>query len=542
MISSAAHTGPAVPRLPVARWSILAGLLALEALLIATRFDAEPLLAGETWWTALLGRAGAVVALLAYLAAGLLLVGMLRPRAPEAAPAVAVTTSRWWWLFLTGHLVAFTGFVWLTAAIFGEDIAPADISLTAVAAWAVAGLASVALWGEAMLPGRALLPLVRRAPSVIVAGFAVGAAAWAAGMLTDEWWIPLGSLTLDVVHALLGLVADPVLVDPAEFVIGTQEFTVKIMPGCSGYQGIGLIWVFLGGYLWVFRRVLRFPQALLLLPVGTVIVWLANALRIFLLIVIGSWVSPAIALGGFHHSAGALLFCAVALGLVTLARRSHFLAADATTVTNDPNPTAAYLAPLLALVATAATTSLLSTGGLDLLYPLRVLVTGAVLAACWRRYHDLAWTWSWTAAAAGTVVFPLWIAFTEEPAGAAAVGLPALATPWLLAWTVFRIAGAVVTVPLAEEIAFRGYLTRRLVAPDFERVAPGFFTWPSFLVSSLLFGAMHSSYVAGTLAGMIYAGVWYRRGRLMDAVVAHAVTNALLAGYVLATGSYWLWG
>jgi len=108
-------------------------------------------------------------------------------------------------------------------------------------------------------------------------------------------------------------------------------------------------------------------------------------------------------------------------------------------------------------------------------------------------------------------------------------------------WVVVRVIGAVVTVPLAEELAFRGYLARRLVAREFERVPLGRFSWLAFLGSSLAFGALHQRFVAGTLAGMLYAVAVYRRGALTDAVVAHAATNALLAFYVLATGSWFLW-
>jgi CAAX prenyl protease-like protein len=98
-----------------------------------------------------------------------------------------------------------------------------------------------------------------------------------------------------------------------------------------------------------------------------------------------------------------------------------------------------------------------------------------------------------------------------------------------------------VTVPLAEELAFRGYLTRRLIAPDFECVPLGRFTWASFLVSSALFGALHGRWLAGTLAGMLYALALYRRRNLADPVLAHALTNALLAVHVLATGAWSLW-
>ena len=97
------------------------------------------------------------------------------------------------------------------------------------------------------------------------------------------------------------------------------------------------------------------------------------------------------------------------------------------------------------------------------------------------------------------------------------------------------------TVPIAEELAFRGFLYRRLVDADFERVSFRQFTWVAFAVSSVLFGVMHGRWLAGTLAGMCYALVMYRRGELGDAIAAHAITNAMIAAYVLATGHWLLW-
>ena len=98
-----------------------------------------------------------------------------------------------------------------------------------------------------------------------------------------------------------------------------------------------------------------------------------------------------------------------------------------------------------------------------------------------------------------------------------------------------------ITVPLAEELAFRGYLVRKLISSEFESVDPRRFTWLSFLLSSILFGAIHDRWLAGTLAGMAFALALYRRGRISDAVVAHATSNALIAAFVLSTGSWSLW-
>jgi CAAX prenyl protease-like protein len=114
---------------------------------------------------------------------------------------------------------------------------------------------------------------------------------------------------------------------------------------------------------------------------------------------------------------------------------------------------------------------------------------------------------------------------------------------WLATgWIIFRVLGSVLTVPIAEELAFRGYLLRKLVATDFEKVAPGTFSWLSFVVSSVLFGLMHDNWLAGTLAGAGFAAALYQRGQVSDAIAAHITSNALIGLVVLAAGKWELWG
>jgi hypothetical protein len=45
--------------------------------------------------------------------------------------------------------------------------------------------------------------------------------------------------------------------------------------------------------------------------------------------------------------------------------------------------------------------------------------------------------------------------------------------------------------------------------------------------------ALHGRWLAGTVAGMCYAFAMYRRGKVADAVTAHATTNGLIAADVL---------
>ena len=120
-------------------------------------------------------------------------------------------------------------------------------------------------------------------------------------------------------------------------------------------------------------------------------------------------------------------------------------------------------------------------------------------------------------------------------------GLAQLSGGGAALWVGCRVIGAVITVPVAEELAFRGYMMRKLIASEFATVRLGQFTWHSFLLSSLLFGVLHGRWLAGTLAGMGYALVLARRGHLADAVLAHMTTNTLLAAYVLSYRAWALW-
>ena len=123
-----------------------------------------------------------------------------------------------------------------------------------------------------------------------------------------------------------------------------------------------------------------------------------------------------------------------------------------------------------------------------------------------------------------------------------ALGLASLPFSARIVWLVFRTASAVVTAPIAEELAFRGFLIRRLMSADFESIRPREYTFVAVLLSSVAFGLMHGDrWLAGTVAGLVYSIAFLRRGRIGDAIVAHASTNALLAAWVLLGGKWYLW-
>ena len=196
---------------------------------------------------------------------------------------------------------------------------------------------------------------------------------------------------------------------------------------------------------------------------------------------------------------------------------------------------------MLAIVAAAMLGAAFSSGGLDRWYPTRLLAVAVPLWLYRRQYAAMRWTCSWHAPALGLLVFALWVArWPVASAGASprSLLLAAVGPAWAALWLASRVVGSALTVPLAEELAFRGFLTRRLIAADFDAVPPGWFTWISFVLSSIAFGVLHDRWLEGTVAGMLYALAYYRRGSLGDAVAAHATTNALLCIDALWTGDW----
>ena len=523
------------------------GLLAIlvgQLLYLTIRFDsqaldnaASPWLRVVAWSPQYLRLAITVAVVFLLLHARRLSTGTL-PRRPTMSASARLGC-------VAVHLSALYVFVQISSRIFGSAVSPAEAPWS-VTAWFLVGATVLVSWALAFL-GKWPAASSERANRALAAGaVGLGVLAWLGSYLSEALWRTFAGYTFSIAAAVLRLVYDDVVSRPERLVLGTRGFRVNIAPTCSGLEGVGLLLGFLGIYLWLFRRELRFPAALVLLPIGAVSIWLLNALRIVVLIVIGSSGWREIALGGFHSQAGWLTFNAVALGFVAVVNRSGWFAKSLEDAPTRPaqDSTAPYLAPFVVVLATAMVTGAFSSG-IDWLYPLRVVAGAWVLWTFRRHYMHLGWSLSWRAVAIGVVTFGTWLVLV--PAGPTArdgwpAALNAAPIHWAAAWLLFRIVGYTIVVPLVEELAFRAYLTRRLMGPDVDRLPLGVFTWWSFAISSVLFGLLHGSFwVAGTMAGMSFALALRQRRALGDAVVAHATVNGLIAIYVLATGRWSVW-
>ncbi len=186
------------------------------------------------------------------------------------------------------------------------------------------------------------------------------------------------------------------------------------------------------------------------------------------------------------------------------------------------------------------------------LYPLQAVVCLGAMAWWWRHYRfEPRPAALGLGAAAGVLALGIWIAPVALFGAAPRTGEGFDPTPLLdqpgVYWTVLagRFLRLVVAVPLVEEVFWRGFLLRYLTPAgerDFVR-APYAFTPLSFAVVSVMFMLEHSrpDWPAALLVGALYSLLAIRTGSLGACVLAHAVTNAGLGAYVLATRQWGFW-
>jgi exosortase E/protease (VPEID-CTERM system) len=426
----------------------------------------------------------------------------------------------------------------------------------------------------ACVPLRIFVKMIRATSPVWLYAAIAGLAA---GALKSVSWSPwhtvsanfFMSLTLRSVQPLLCSFLPNVVVDEASWAIGTPRFSVRIASACSGIEGMGLVLVFCGVWLWFFRKKFRFPQAFLLVPCALGCIWMLNVVRLFVLILIGDAISPDVALVGFHSRAGWIAFILVALAFCMAAEKLPWVQkapSSAFGLAGQPRSSGretdagvkpragqsgespairAYLIPFLAILA-ASFISKAASGYFEWLYPLRFVAAAVAIWYFWPELKKLNWRFGWVAPLAGVAVFLAWIApaLWSHQFAASKLGpvLAALSPTARWTWIAFRVAAAVITVPIAEELAFRGYLARRFMSRDFDSIPFSSLTVFSILLSSAAFGLMHGQHwVVGIVAGLAYAAALRWRGRMGDAIVAHALSNLLLAAWVLVLGDWAQW-
>jgi len=217
-------------------------------------------------------------------------------------------------------------------------------------------------------------------------------------------------------------------------------------------------------------------------------------------------------------------------------------------------PSLPYVLPFVSfMVFLAIQNSVSLSPSID--YPLRVVVLSAILYVFSRQVIDLRASRRLESVILGVAVFVIWVGpdvllpgyrqhwlFQNAILGRMGTPVPEqILTSPLVLWS--RILRAVVLVPIIEELFWRAWLMRWLISPRFQEIKLGAYTPMAFWITAILFASEHGPYWdVGLITGVIYNWWMVRTRSLGDCILAHAVTNACLCGYVVATKhwEYWL--
>lgn len=192
------------------------------------------------------------------------------------------------------------------------------------------------------------------------------------------------------------------------------------------------------------------------------------------------------------------------------------------------------------------------------------------VAGAWLLYDmigmvkELEWKFSWEAWVVGIGVCVMWVGidpyvppfgefmhklgFMPPPKPPEEVELPwnpfnqfegGAVTAWF--FVVVRTLGSTIVVPPLEEIFYRSFVYRYIIKVDFLALSPRTWSKLAFFLTTGIFAFTHFQWLAAILCGFAYQGLTIWKGRYGDAIAAHAITNFLLAVWVVWKGAWQFW-
>lgn len=187
------------------------------------------------------------------------------------------------------------------------------------------------------------------------------------------------------------------------------------------------------------------------------------------------------------------------------------------------------------------------------LYGLQAGVAAVVVAFLFRHYAELHDPWasgrSWPpallAVLSGLAVATLWV-LLDEPwmrLGEPITSFVPLDAAGQLDWPLIavRLAGAVLVVPLIEELFWRSFLMRWIDRRQFLTLAPRATSRFALVASSAVFALGHDLWLAGLIAGLVFGALYRHTGQLWHAVLSHAVANLALGLWVVHQRAWSFW-
>ena len=182
------------------------------------------------------------------------------------------------------------------------------------------------------------------------------------------------------------------------------------------------------------------------------------------------------------------------------------------------------------------------------IYALKTIVGAWLIWLVWPHVQEMRWKFSWEAVGIGVAVFVAWVGldgfypvFAERPGSFNPNRTYGAGSGLALIYIGSRILGSSLVVPMLEEVFYRSFLYRYMIRTQFLQVPLGRFDLRAFLVVGVVFGVGHYEWLPGILCAFAYQGLVCRKDRLGDAIGAHAITNFLLALWVVFRPAYHFW-
>jgi CAAX prenyl protease-like protein len=186
-------------------------------------------------------------------------------------------------------------------------------------------------------------------------------------------------------------------------------------------------------------------------------------------------------------------------------------------------------------------------------YVARAVLVAILLAVFWKRYTSIRWNFWWLGIIVGVIGIVQWVGMQTllersferfKPDPDAFNPFTAFANDTIRwAFIAIRIASAVIVVPVMEELFWRDYLWRQIIAPnDFRLAKVGEFEWPAFIIVAIAFATVHGSWWPTAIVWGLMIGALLAYTKSLGAcIIAHGLTNLLLAVYVLKYHAWHLW-
>jgi CAAX prenyl protease-like protein len=206
-----------------------------------------------------------------------------------------------------------------------------------------------------------------------------------------------------------------------------------------------------------------------------------------------------------------------------------------------------YVFPFVVFMLLTEIQATFSGSMLFCLYALKSAIVGGMLYALFKgRKAEFPGSFHWMTLVLGTLGFLVWIGIGNflHTDTEVTFNPEIFSEKWKFWLAVFaRTAGAVLVVPVMEELLWRSFAMRYIIDEKFSSIEIGAWNPKAFWITVILFTVVHvpADWPACVLYG-IMIGYWVVKTKnLVGAMYIHAVTNLLLAAYVVATGSYFYW-